>query len=197
MWSRLNDGERVRWLKAHQYELHLSRDQFLQLGRVPFWAVYGPEHGLPPELFNDRGYLLPKYRPGGGLHAEFQQWRRAYRHVTWHRLLLWRRVQRFFRGNGQFLVAGWLMAAVVLGHLLARTLRDRFAGVHREVLTWAIIVGLLLVSGMVFLLATVVVSRCISRAALRHLAARRDTAAPPQATAGPVALGPPGVFWSR
>lgn len=75
-WDDMAPGERLRWLKEHQYELHLSRGEFLQLTRVPFWAMYGPEHGLPEEMFNQQGFLLPKYRPGGGRYPMFREWRR-------------------------------------------------------------------------------------------------------------------------
>lgn len=51
-WQALSTGERLRWAKAHQLELDLSREQYLDLARTPFWAAYGPEHGLPEELFN-------------------------------------------------------------------------------------------------------------------------------------------------
>jgi hypothetical protein len=165
-WARLNQGQRLRWLKAHQYELHLSRDQFLQLSRVPFWAMYGPEHGLPNELFNDRGFLLPKYRPGGGLHDEFQRWRRAYRLASFRQLRIHRRLQRFWRGRGAFVGVIWLMAGVFLGKALARSLQPRFPGVPTIVLEWTIVVVHCLVGGVLVLLLLWAVSRCIARRAL-------------------------------
>ena len=167
MWSRLNDGERVRWLKAHQYELHLSRDQFLQLSRVPFWAMFGPEHGLPAELFNDRGFLLPKYRPGGGLYGEFQKWRRAYRLASWRQLRLHRRLQRFWRGRGAFVGVIWLMIGVVLGKGLAPALQGRFRGVPIVALEWTIVGVHCLVGGVLLLLLLSAISRCVVRRALR------------------------------
>jgi hypothetical protein len=166
-WARLNHGQRLRWLKAHQYELHLSREQFLQLSRVPFWAMFGPEHGLPVELFNDRGFLLPVYRPGGGLYGEFQRWRRAYRLASWRQLRLHRRLQRFWRGPGAFVGVIWLGIGVVVGQVLAPALQGRFPGVPIPVLEWSIVVAHCLVGGALVLLLLSVVSRCIVRRTLR------------------------------
>jgi len=166
-WSHLNDGQRLRWLKAHQYELHLSRDQFLQLSRVPFWAMFGPEHGLPAELFNDRGFLLPKYRPGGGLHGGFQRWRRAYRLASWRQLRLYRRFQRFWRGRGAFVGVVWLMIGFILGKILAPALEGRFRRVPVAVLEWTIVVAHCLVGGVLVVLLLWAISRCIVRRTLK------------------------------
>jgi hypothetical protein len=166
-WARLNQGQRLRWLKAHQYELHLSREQFLQLSRVPFWAMLGPEHGLPAELFNDRGFLLPKYRPGGGLHVEFQRWRRAYRLASWRQLRLHRRLQRFWRGRGAFVGVAWLMIGAVLGKALAPSLQPRFPSIPSVVLEWTIVVMHCLVGGVLLLLLLGAISRCIVRRTLK------------------------------
>jgi hypothetical protein len=166
-WARLNQGQRLRWLKAHQYELHLSRDQFLQLARVPFWATFGPEHGLPADLFNDRGFLLPKYRPGGGLHGEFQRWRRSYRLASWGHLRLHRRLERFWRGPGAFAGILWIMVGAVLGKLLAPSLHGRFPGVPIVVLEWTIVIAHVLAGGVLALLLLRAISRCIVRRTLK------------------------------
>jgi len=170
-WARLNQGQRLRWLKAHQYELHLSREQFLQLSRVPFWAMLGPEHGLPAELFNDRGFLLPKYRPGGGLHVEFQRWRRAYRLASWRQLGLHRRLQRFWRGPGAFIGVVWFMFGFILGEVLAPGLKVRFPGVPAHVLHGSVVLAHCLVGGALVLLLLWVVSRCIVRRTLKETVA--------------------------
>jgi len=165
-WAHLNEGQRLRWLKAHQYELHLSRDEFLQLSRVPFWAMCGPEHGLPAELFNGRGFLLPKYRPGGDLYVEFQRWRRAYRLASWRQLRLYRRLQRFWRGRGAFVGVVWLMIGAVLGKAIAPSLQPRFPSIPTIVLEWTIVVAHGLVGGMLVLLLLWAVSRCVVHRAL-------------------------------
>lgn len=170
-WARLNQGQRLRWLRAHQYELHLSREQFLQLSRVPFWAMYGPEHGLPAELFNEQGFLLPKYRPGGGLYPEFHRWRRAYRLASWRQLLLNRRLHRFWRGPGAFIGVVWFMIGYILGELLAPGLEGRFHGVPVPVLHGSVVLAHCLLGGALVLLLLWVVSRCIVRRTLKETVA--------------------------
>jgi len=168
-WERLSDGERLRWLKAHQFELHLSREQFLQLSGVPFWAAYGPEHGLPGDLFNEQGFLLPKYRPGGGLYDDFRRWRRVYRLASWQRFQLRRRLERFLHGPGAFTGVAWLMVGVVLGNLLASDLQDRFGGVPEFVLIWAVVIVHWLAGALLALLAFALVSHCIVRSSIRAI----------------------------
>jgi hypothetical protein len=166
-WERLSDGERLRWLKAHQYELHLTRNQFLELSRVPFWAAYGPEHGLPADLFNEQGFLLPKYRPGGGLYDDFRRWRRTYRLASWRQLRLRRRVERFLHGPGAFTGGAWLMIGVFLAKLLSPALQDRFVDAPELVLLGAVVLVHCLAGALLALLAFALVSRCIVRGSIR------------------------------
>lgn len=168
-WERLSDGERLRWLKAHQFELALTRNQFLQLSRVPFWAAYGPEHGLPADLFNEQGFLLPKYRPGGGLYDDFRRWRRTYRLASWRQLRFRRRVERFLQGPGIFTGVAWLMTGVLLAKLLSPGLQERFVDIPEVVLVGAVVIVHWIASGLLALFAFALASRCIVRGSVRAI----------------------------
>ena len=78
-WSRMSLGFRTRILRGHHFLFPLEKARRQRIEKLPNWIRYGPEHGLPVELFNADDFLLPKYRPGGGLHSEFREWRRRYR----------------------------------------------------------------------------------------------------------------------
>jgi hypothetical protein len=78
-WQELRPGERVRWLRASSDQTFLGAEVYRALSRLPFWVFYGPEHGLPPDFFNDRGFILPRYRPGGSDFEDFRRWRRVHR----------------------------------------------------------------------------------------------------------------------
>lgn len=78
-WEAYPPGARLRVVRDHQYELELTARQYEALARLPYWMLYGPEHGAPREWFNPEGYLLPKYRPGGPRFPELLDRRRRYR----------------------------------------------------------------------------------------------------------------------
>lgn len=170
-WADLTDGQRLRWLKAHQFELHLSREQFLQLSQLPFWAMYGQEHGLPAELFNEQGFLLPKYRPGGARFDEFQRWRRCHRLASWRQLRFDRRLQRFLHGPGAFLGLLWVAVGVFGGKLLAPILQARFGSVPILALEGAILLAHCLVGAVLALLVLAVISGCIVRKTVKAIGA--------------------------
>jgi hypothetical protein len=82
-WTSCPPGVRVRLVRNRQYELDLTPEQYQALYRLPYWMLYGPEHGLPKDWFNPDGFLLPKYRPGGGRFDDFRKWRRWHRSHRW------------------------------------------------------------------------------------------------------------------
>lgn len=88
VWEELPPGARLRLLRKADLYWRLSGQEYERLRRVPYWAFYGPEDGAPLDWFNPRGYLLPKYRPGGGKFEEFRQWRRRARAAQWRAHLL-------------------------------------------------------------------------------------------------------------
>jgi len=147
-WAALTDGARLRWVKEHQLELSLSREEYVALARLPFWASYGPEHGLPESLFNTRGFLLPRYRPGGGLYERFRIWRRWYRHISWRERAIRRRLERFnYLHGGVALACSWFVIFVA-AEGAAPVIGRRFPGVPEKVLTFGVatlgLVGVLL-----------------------------------------------------
>ena len=71
-WRQLAEGVRVRVLKRSQYFLKLTPQQYREIAALPYWMSYGPENGLQEDWFNPAGFLLPKYRPGGGLYEQFR-----------------------------------------------------------------------------------------------------------------------------
>jgi hypothetical protein len=174
VWSALNDGERLRWLKAHRHDLGLTREQYIELANVPYWASYGPEHGLPPDLFNDRGFLLPKYRPGGGLHHQFRRWRQWYRRVIWLHVMLQRRVETFYRRSGFLIVVPLFASAFLIGNLLGNSLSNRWPQVPETLLRWAVVGLLWLVAIVLIRLAMRSVSWCISRRVAKTLPPPED-----------------------
>jgi hypothetical protein len=82
-WLAIPHGARLRMLHAGLLDLHLSRDEMLEAAALPLWMCYGPENGLPEDWFNPSGFLLPKYRPGGGSYDQFREWRRDFRRRRW------------------------------------------------------------------------------------------------------------------
>lgn len=119
-WDSIPEGYRLRWLKETQYHHALSAQQHAALRRLPFWMFYGPEHGAPEEWFNQQGYLLPKYRPGGGLEDDFKRWRHGYRRSTWRRRAIRARTERFFSRYGIVVYVLWVALCLGLATVLAR-----------------------------------------------------------------------------
>ena len=62
VWNRLKPGERVRTLRVNSDLVFLGVEIYEALARLPFWAFYGPEDGLPAEYFNDRGFWRKRKR---------------------------------------------------------------------------------------------------------------------------------------
>ncbi len=125
-WSELPEGVRVRALKRFQYELKLSQQQYRELAALPFWMSYGPENGLPEDWFNTAGYLLPKYRPGGGLYDRFRTWRHEFRRRRWRKRLLHEKLRARYRKVsvlGPFIYGG---AIYIAYHFVSRALEARF-----------------------------------------------------------------------
>jgi hypothetical protein len=83
VWDSIPPGTRIRFVRKNQYRLDLTPEQYAPLYRLPYWSLYGPEHGAPTSWFNPDGYLLPKFQPGGGRFSEFQSWRRRFRSLRW------------------------------------------------------------------------------------------------------------------
>lgn len=177
-WAALTDGARLRWVKEHQLELSLSREEYLALARLPFWASYGPEHGLPESLFNTRGFLLPKHLPGGGLYERFRIGRRCYRHISWRERAIRRRLERFdYLHGGIALLCAWFVIFVA-AEIGAPVISRFFPRVPEEVLTFGVatlgLVGLLLLVRTGFGL----ILWCMRRRVLREFPAehlRRST----------------------
>jgi hypothetical protein len=146
----------------------LSREEYLELERQPFWTSYGPEHGLPTELFNEMGLLLPKYRPGGGLYPQFRVWRRWYRHVSWSHRAAARKLERFDYRHG-----GILLVAIGMGFILAADsasprMQSSMPRVPETVLVYgAALLGMLTVF-LLFRLGLLVYSRCMTRKIIRR-----------------------------
>jgi len=106
-WESIPEGARIRFVRNHQYELDLTPQQYDALYRLPYWLLYGPEHGAPASWFNPRGFLLPKYQPGGGQFPEFRDWRRRYRSRRWLNYRINERIRRLReRYKGVYAVAG-------------------------------------------------------------------------------------------
>ncbi|HEX2162356.1 MAG TPA: hypothetical protein VHM02_00250 [Thermoanaerobaculia bacterium] len=78
-WEALTPGERVRALKSAEEGLPLPAHVYGDLRELPAWAFYGPETGLPEDWFNLQGFLLPRFRPGGGDRPRFLAWKREIR----------------------------------------------------------------------------------------------------------------------
>lgn len=164
-WEAFPPGARLRVVRDHQYELELTARQYEALARLPYWMLYGPEHGAPRDWFNLEGYLLPKYRPGGPRFAQFRAWRRTYRG---RRLLLHRRRERGAlrrerkKNLDAFLDLGVLAAALVLGNLVTRAWLDVHPPLWRDVLAVGIALalywggGLLLGAGRSFVARRIV-----------------------------------------
>jgi len=68
-WDSLSKGDRLRVLKKAHYLFALDEEDRLAIRQVPSWASFGAEDGVPADWFNPDGFLLPKYRPGGGRYA--------------------------------------------------------------------------------------------------------------------------------
>lgn len=109
-WISIPPGVRVRRVRNHQYELDLSPEQYETLYRLPYWMLYGPEHGLPAGWFNPDGFLLPKYRPGGGRFGDFRKWRRWYRSHRW----LHYKIEERFRMLRERYKTAYAVGAIVL-----------------------------------------------------------------------------------
>jgi hypothetical protein len=70
-WAAIPLPERLRLLAHGHYLIELPPEDREILRSVPSWMAVGPELGYPEEWFNPQGWLLPKYRPGGGSHREY------------------------------------------------------------------------------------------------------------------------------
>lgn len=78
-WDQLSVGQKLRFLRRSHHVLALPRESREKLKLVPSWVLFGPEDGLPAEWFNADGFLLPKFRKGGGSRDNFRRWYREYR----------------------------------------------------------------------------------------------------------------------
>jgi hypothetical protein len=173
-WGALSAGERLRWAKRNQLALSLSREEYLALARQPFWACYGPEHGLPAELFNDKGLLLPKYRPGGGLYPQFQVWRRWYRHVSWSHRAMDRKLERFDYDHGGIVLVVVGMVFIIAAEIASPALQRALPSIAEKVLVYgAGILGTLLVL-VLFNLGLFLYSRCMTRGIIRRFPVPED-----------------------
>jgi hypothetical protein len=136
LWDSIPEGFRLRWLKRSQFAHALSFDQYYALARLPYWMFYGPEHGAPADWYNDQGYLLPKYRPGGGRHDEFRRWRHEYRRSSWRRRSLRGKTERFFAQFGMFTYVAWVLTCLLISSLFARVVAPRQALISYEGVKW-------------------------------------------------------------
>jgi hypothetical protein len=134
-WLAINRGMRLRLLRYGAVDLHLKPPEFLEVAALPLWMCYGPENGLPEEWFNPDGFLLPKYRPGGGCHDDFRVWRRKFRrrrlleHLRQRRLRAWYQKAKGFE---PFLYFGALLfgAAYVQPRLAEHYGEARGSGIY-------------------------------------------------------------------
>ena len=124
-WEALTPGERVRALRFAEDQVALPAETYRDLRRLPSWAFFGPEHGLPPECFNQLGFLLPRYRPGGAEREVFLAWQREHRLRRWIVDRLWERWRERWRRVEPWLALLGLTLVGIVGLVVHGRLVDR------------------------------------------------------------------------
>lgn len=149
-WEAMTPGERVRTLRYAEDQVALPAETYRALRRLPSWAFYGPEHGLPAECFNQLGFLLPRYRPGGGEHQAFEAWRRELR--LRRRIVdgLWERWRERWRWWEPWLALCGAMLVAIAGVVIHQGLEDRL-GDQATMWMMGVWPGLWLVAGLLAL----------------------------------------------
>lgn len=137
-WEALTPGQRVRLLREAEDRLALPLETYRALRELPSWAFYGPEHGLPPECFNELGFVLPRYRPGGSEHEAFQAWRRQLRLRGRIVERLWERWRERWRWWEPWLALLGALMVTTAGLVIRERLEDRLG--DEAATTWMLAV---------------------------------------------------------
>ena len=166
-WDSMSPGLQVRFVHRLRFELSMTPHQYEILYRLPYWLCYGPEDGAPIEWFNPRGFLLPKFRPGGKEFQQFRSWRRAFRRQRWFDYRIRERFGALRERFKTFYAVGGLLGLLAL-YLSSKTIARAWLGPDRDYTVLA-------VWGIVLVLAVVIgfVSAVVHRVLVRYIVARR------------------------
>jgi hypothetical protein len=125
-WGAIPPGERIRFLRWGEESFFLDPDQYEELRSLPFWTFYGPEDGLPANWFNTRGFLLPRFRPGGPDYGIFRIWRRLYKLRRYVGSRLRNEINRCWQNHNEWFWLPYLFIYFFAGLVLHVNLSARY-----------------------------------------------------------------------
>ena len=129
-WDEAVFGDRLRWLMEAGYLVPMSDEDRDLISTLPGWLLYGPQHGLPVDWFGPTGVLLPRYRPGGGRHRDFQRLRRRFRVISRVLESFEERIRVFRRDRGLLLFSIWMATVYIVYFALYGAFHDFGLRVH-------------------------------------------------------------------
>ena len=174
-WENMPLGWRVRAWRDLSDSRPVPREIYSALSTLPSWALVGPEDGYPKEWFNEQGYLLPNYRPGG---VHRSRVRRSQLHDRLTRRCWRKRFGVIFdRLDGTWMAATgmvwWIVAAMIIGPLLAPHVAGRVSWLPIELLRWLLSISVFFLPFVFMVILGICVSLFCSMSSARAIR-RRD-----------------------
>ncbi len=175
-WQKLPPGSRVRVWRDLSDLRPVSREIYSALSTLPSWALIGPEDGFPEEWFDQQGYLLPNYRPGG---VHCSRVRRSQLHARLTQRCWRKRFGVFFdRLDGDWMAAvgmvWWFVAALALGPRLAPRVTASVPWFPVELLRWVLSIAVFLIPFVFVAILGIGVSLSCSRSSAKAIRRRDD-----------------------